>query len=284
VSSCDGVAPALAEALRARDITVNGLAPGLEPPGAARGAGELVALLDGWSRVHDSELEVSMSTTKASAAGPDFKLEVVVLPVSDVDRAKRFYAGLGWREDADVARGDDFRVVQMTPPGSPASVIFGTGVTSAEPGSIDGLVLVVEDAAAARAELVARGVDASEVFHDAGGVFHHAGTKDRVPGPAPDHGSYGSWVSFSDPDGNVWMLQEITTRLPGRVATDVGAVAALLQETSIHHGRFEAVTPPHDWWDWYAAYFSARQAGSTPDESDAAADRYMKEVHGIVPK
>ena len=158
----------------------------------------------------------SPGTTPAGSTTTEFKLEVVVLPVSDVDRAREFYERLGWRLDADLTTDEDFRVVQLTPPGSPASIIFGTGVTDAVPGAADSLVLVVDDIEAARAELVERGVDASEVFHDAGGVFHHAGTKHRVPGPDPGRGSYGSWVSFSDPDGNGWMLQEITTRLPGR--------------------------------------------------------------------
>ena len=146
----------------------------------------------------------------------DMKLEVVVIPVADVDRAKNFYQALGWREDADFATGADFRVVQLTPPGSACSIIFGTGVTSAAPGSAEGLQLTVADIDAARAELAAGGAQMSEVFHDAGGVFHHAGTTGRVPGPAPDHKSYGSFASFSDPDGNGWLLQEITTRLPGR--------------------------------------------------------------------
>ena len=146
----------------------------------------------------------------------DIKLEVVVLPVSDVDRAEDFYKKLGWRLDADFVASADFRVVQLTPPGSPASVIFGTGVTSAAPGSAQGLHLVVTDIEAARAELAAHGVDVSEVFHDAGGVFHHAGSEGRVPGPDPDRNSYASFASFSDPDGNGWTLQEITTRLPGR--------------------------------------------------------------------
>jgi len=146
----------------------------------------------------------------------DMKLEVVVLPVADVDRAKHFYEALGWREDADITSGPDFREVQLTPPGSACSVIFGTGVTSAAPGSTDGMVLAVPDIEAARADLMKRGADVSEVFHDAGGVFHHAGTVDRVPGPAPDHASYGSFAAFSDPDGNGWLLQELTRRLPGR--------------------------------------------------------------------
>ena len=146
-----------------------------------------------------------------------FSLEVVVISVSDVDRAKDFYTTtLGWRLDADVPGDDGFRVVQVTPPGSPCSVIFGSNVTAAEPGSADSIILVVRDIVAARDELVGRGVDVSEPFHDAGGVFHHAGTDARVPGPAPARGTYGSFAAFSDPDGNGWMLQEITTRLPGR--------------------------------------------------------------------
>lgn len=146
----------------------------------------------------------------------DMRLEVVVVPVTDVDRAKDFYAQLGWRLDADLATGEDFRVVQFTPTGSPASVIFGTGLTSAAPGSVEGLHLVVSDIEAARAELADHGVEVSEVFHDAGGVFHRAGTEGRVPGPDPERGSYASFASFSDPDGNGWVFQEITSRLPGR--------------------------------------------------------------------
>jgi catechol 2,3-dioxygenase-like lactoylglutathione lyase family enzyme len=146
----------------------------------------------------------------------DMKLEVVVVPVSDVDRAKGFYESLGWRLDADFAGKDDFRVVQLTPPGSTCSIIFGSRVSSAAPGSAEGLQLVVSDINAARAELVGHGVKVSEVFHDAGGVFHHAGSEARATGPAPDHKSYGSFASFDDPDGNAWFVQEVTTRLPGR--------------------------------------------------------------------
>jgi catechol 2,3-dioxygenase-like lactoylglutathione lyase family enzyme len=146
----------------------------------------------------------------------DLKLEVIVLPVSDVDKAKDFYTGLGWRLDADFATDESFRVIQLTPPGSPCSIIFGTGLSSAAPGSVQGLHLVVTDIEAARTELVGLGADVSETFHDAGGVFHHAGTEGRVAGPDPKHGSYTSFASFSDPDGNEWVLQEITTRLPGR--------------------------------------------------------------------
>jgi catechol 2,3-dioxygenase-like lactoylglutathione lyase family enzyme len=146
----------------------------------------------------------------------DMRLEIVVLPVSDVDRAKEFYGGLGWRLDADFVVDDDFRVIQLTPPGSPCSIIFGTGVTDAAPGSAGGLYLVVDDIEAARADLVDHGAQVSEVFHDAGGVFHHAGTTARVPGLDPDRRSYCSFASFSDPDGNAWLLQEVTARAPGR--------------------------------------------------------------------
>ena len=146
----------------------------------------------------------------------DMKLEVVVLPVADVDRAKRFYQGLGWREDADFVTDERFRVVQMTPPGSACSIIFGTGITSAAPGSVQNLLLAVSDVEKARAELVEHGAPVSETYHDAGGVFFHAGTEARVPGPDPDRRSYASFASFSDPDGNGWVLQELTTRLPGR--------------------------------------------------------------------
>lgn len=147
----------------------------------------------------------------------ELKLEVVVVPVTDVDTAKHFYGtGLACRLDADVSGDGGFRCVQMTPPGSPCSIIFGDGITAATPGSLDSLVLVVDDIEKARAELVDRGVDVSEVFHDAGGVFHHSGTVARVPGPDPQRRTYASFASFSDPDGNVWVLQEITERLPGR--------------------------------------------------------------------
>lgn len=202
----------------------------------------------------------------------DMKFEVVVVPVSDVDRAKRFYAGLGWRLDADVAPDESFRVVQMTPPGSPASVIFGTSLTEQEPGSARGLHLIVTDIAAAREELVRRGADPSEVFHDAGGVFHHAGTDARVPGPDPQRGSYGSFLSFSDPDGNGWVLQEITARLPGRLDTTTTAfastddLAAALRRAAAAHGEHEARTGAEDpdWPDWYARFMVAEQAGTQP--------------------
>lgn len=146
----------------------------------------------------------------------DMKLEVVVIPVSDVDRAKDFYKRLGWRLDADFPGDGGFRIVQMTPPGSGASVSFGSHITDAVPGSSQGMVLVVEDVVAARQELVEAGIDVSEVFHDAGGIFHHDGTNARLPGPDPERKSYASWASFNDPDGNGFLMQEITTRLPGR--------------------------------------------------------------------
>jgi catechol 2,3-dioxygenase-like lactoylglutathione lyase family enzyme len=146
----------------------------------------------------------------------NMSLEVVVIPVSDVDRSKAFYESLGWRLDADFSTSEEFRVVQFTPPGSGASIIFGTGVSAAAPGSVEGLHLVVTDVLAAREELLGRGIDVTEVFHDAGGVFHHAGTAERVAGPQPERLSYSSFASFSDPDGNGWVLQEITSRLPGR--------------------------------------------------------------------
>jgi catechol 2,3-dioxygenase-like lactoylglutathione lyase family enzyme len=199
----------------------------------------------------------------------DMKLEVVVLPVSDVDRARDFYRGLGWRLDADFAAGPGFRVVQLTPPGSACAVIFGTGVTTAEPGSTQGLQLVVPDIAAARAELARLGAPVSEVFHDAGGIFHHAGTQGRVAGPAEGHKSYGSWLSFADPDGNSWFVQEVTTRLPGRATSalaaydSVAALAEALRRAAAAHGKHEEDIghPDADWPDWYAqfmAYDSAR--------------------------
>ncbi|HEV7742346.1 MAG TPA: VOC family protein [Pseudolysinimonas sp.] len=146
----------------------------------------------------------------------DLKLEVVVLPVSDVDRAKEFYNRLGWREDIDFVHSPEYRVVQFTPPGSQASIILGTGITNAAPGSYEGLQLVVTDILAARDELVGKGVEVSEVFHDETGIFHHAGTAGRVSGPDAERGSYGSFLSFEDPDGNGWIVQEVTQKAPGR--------------------------------------------------------------------
>lgn len=211
-----------------------------------------------------------MSHVSEQPAGQplEYKLEVVVLPVADVDRAKAFYSSLGWREDADFSTGDGFRVAQLTPPGSEASVIFGTGVTAAQPGSVEDLQLTVFDIDAARADLVSRGVDVSEVWHDEGGVFHHAGTAARVPGPAPEHADYGSYASFRDPDGNGWILQEVQVRLPGRVAvttryTDADDLADALRRAATAHGEHEARTGQEDpdWPAWYADYMVRERAG-----------------------
>lgn len=244
------------------------------------------------AEVNMSSTNVSPDTSSrtATAGAVDLKLEIVVLPVADVDRAKNFYEMLGWRLDADFSAGDDFRVVQVTPPASPTSIIFGKGITSAQPGSVDSLVLAVADLDAARDELVGHGVDISEVFHDAGGVFHHAGTEAREPGPDPQGRSYASWASFSDPDGNTWLLQEIKDRLPGRVwaqdtlATDAPGYSSLLHETAERHDPYEKTHSEHNWWDWYGAYMDARQQGSDPDEAAAAADQYMRETLGVLPR
>ena len=162
-----------------------------------------------------TQMSKEPATQNPSPGSLAAKLEVVVIPVSDVDRAKRFYGSLGWRLDADFAAGEDWRVVQMTPPGSPCSVMFGKGFTTAVPGSVQGTFLVVDDIEAARAELIGHGVEVSEVFHFEG-ALRVSGTNGRVPGADPQGGSYRSWASFSDPDGNTWMLQEVNTRLPGR--------------------------------------------------------------------
>ena len=215
----------------------------------------------------------------------DMKLEVLVVPVTDVDRAKRFYQNVGFRLDIDYAANEDYRVLQFTPPGSAASIIIGKGITSAQRGSIDRLVLAVQDIEAAREELRSHGIEVSEVFHDAGGGLgggFSSGIEGRAPGADPQHRSYASYASFSDPDGNVWLLQEIKERLPGRgVMMDVAARAQLLHETAEHHGSFEAAAPPHNWWDWYAAYADARERGSTPEEAAAAAARYMAEAKHV---
>ena len=175
------------------------------------------------------------------------KLEVVTIPVSDIDRAKHFYEGLGWRIDADFAKGD-WRVLQLTPPGSACSIFIGKGLTTAAPGSVQGTLLIVDDIQAARAELVAHGADPSEVFHF-DGTLRVTGTQGRLPGPDPERRSYSSWVSFSDPDGNGWLLQEVTTRLPGRGLSsfDVATLTDLLRETEQDHGQYEATAPKHHW-------------------------------------
>jgi catechol 2,3-dioxygenase-like lactoylglutathione lyase family enzyme len=163
-----------------------------------------------------TQLTGDTASRSPGAQGVPMRFEVAVLPVADVDRAKAFYEGLGWRLDADLAVDEQYRVVQVTPPGSPASIIFGQGTTTMAPGSVQDLMLIVDDIQAARDELIGNGVDVSEVWHDRTGIFHHAGTEGRVPGPDPAGRSYGSWASFTDPDGNGWLLQEIKERLPGR--------------------------------------------------------------------
>jgi catechol 2,3-dioxygenase-like lactoylglutathione lyase family enzyme len=220
-----------------------------------------------------------MSPTGASIsqhkydASVDMKLEVVVIPVSDVDRAKEFYARLGWRLDADFAGGDDYRVIQFTPPGSGGSVIFGKNVTAAAAGSAQGLYLIVFDIEAARADLLRRGVEVSEVFHG-GSVY--AGTDEpylfgrlRVSGPDPQHASYRSFASIRDPDGNGWLFQEITTRLPGRLDSVVTSfssatdLASALRRAAAAHGEHEKRIGAADanWPDWYAKYMVAEQSG-----------------------
>ena len=225
-------------------------------------------------------MSIAQQSTDTAAQGSGAtttptKFEVTTLPVADVDRAKAFYQSLGWRLDIDFKPSPDTRGVQFTPPGSQASIQFGQGTTTMEPGSLQGLFLVVEDIEAAREDLTGRGVDVSEIWHIEPG-------RGRVPGLDPQRRSYFSRASFADPDGNTWILQEITDRLPGRVEVrNPESQAQLLLETAKHHGAFEAVAPPHDWWDWYGAYMDARQHGSTPDEADAAAGRYMADVKHI---
>ncbi|MET0498345.1 MAG: VOC family protein [Steroidobacteraceae bacterium] len=203
------------------------------------------------------------ATQSRTAGTVDMKLEAVVIPVTDVDRSKRFYGDLGWRLDADFSVGDEFRVLQFTPPGSPCSIHFGKGVTAAAPGSARGLYLVVSDIEAAHTELIGRGVDVSDVFHRAGPG------KPAVSGRDPERRSYSSFASFSDPDGNDWLLQEVTARLPGRVDTDETTFASLndlasaLRRAAVAHGEHEKRIGQHDanWSDWYAEYVVSEQAG-----------------------
>ena len=225
-----------------------------------------------------TQMRSESATQNPMGGTADLKLEVVVLPVSDVDRAKRFYQGLGWRMDADFTNGKDWRVVQMTPPGSPCSILFGKGITVAAPGSVQGNFLVVDDVEAARAELSRDGVDVSEVFHFSGGL-HVDGTNGRVPGRDPEGRSYSSWASFSDPDGNSWMLQEIKTRLPGRgFGIDVATLTELLREAEKGHGAYEPTAPKHHWSDWYAAYIVAREQGRTTEEAAKDAALHMERI------
>lgn len=219
------------------------------------------------------EVRTNDAAGKASAAKVDMKFEIVVIPVSDVERAKDFYTKLGWRLDADFGNGRDFRIIQFTPPGSGSSIIFGKNITPALPGSAQGLYLIVSDIEAARGALLARGRDVSDVFHNEG---VYSGPDDpylfgrvRVKGPDPQHGSYRSFASFRDPDGNGWLFQEITERLPGRIdstattfasATDL---ASAFRRAEAAHGEHEKRTGQHDanWADWYAAYMVAEQSG-----------------------
>ena len=220
------------------------------------------------------EIQANDAASEASVAKVDMKFEIVVIPVSDVDRAKEFYARLGWRLDADYDNGKDFRVIQFTPPGSGCSVIFGKNVTGAVPGSAQGLYLIVDDIEAARKELLRAGVEIGEVFHGASAVYSgpdepYLFGRVRVSGPDPEHRSYRSFASFSDPDGNGWLFQEIRTRLPGRIdstATSFASandLASAFRRAEAAHGEHEKRTGQHDanWSDWYAAYMVAEQSG-----------------------
>ena len=217
-------------------------------------------------------VQSKQETNRTSVARVDLKFEAVVIPVADADRSKEFYAKLGWRLDADFRFDNGFRVVQFTPPGSGCSIQFGTKMTAAAAGSAQGLYLIVSDIEAARKELTSRGAAVSEVFHveTPGAQFQPNGAKGRVTGPAPEHGSYRTFATFSDPDGNGWLLQEITTRLPGRIdaATtsfaSVSDLASALRRAESAHGQHEKRTGQRDenWPDWYATYMAAEQAGT----------------------
>jgi catechol 2,3-dioxygenase-like lactoylglutathione lyase family enzyme len=210
----------------------------------------------------------TQARSKPGIATVDMKLEVVVIPVADVERAAEFYGRLGWRKDADIAHGNR-RLLQFTPPGSACSIIFGTGVTRTAPGTAQFIHLVVSDIEAARVELVARGVEASELFHDAGGGYNRFDPSVRASGRDPERRSYASFLTFSDPDGNGWLLQEITTRLPGRIdakATQFASAADLasaMRRAATAHAAHEKRLGAADanWPDWYAAYIVAEQIG-----------------------
>lgn len=228
----------------------------------------------------DTSPSISFTVEPADPTAVPLAFEVTRLPVSDVDRAKAFYVGLGWRMDIDFTPAPGLRAVQITPPGSPASIQFGSGGPEMA-GPLQGMILVSDDIEAARTDLIGRGADVSEIWHLEPG-------KGKVSGPDPKRQSYASRATFQDPDGNEWTLQEVTERLPGRVdkdttdTADTAGIAELLHETALHHGAFEAAAPPHDWWDWYAAYFEARQDGSPSEEATDIANRYMAEVKHIV--
>ena len=219
-----------------------------------------------------SEVRSKQATTDAIVARVDMKFEAVVIPVANVDRAKDFYSNLGWRLDADFRFDNGFRIVQFTPPGSGCSVQFGANITSAAPGSAHGLYLVVSDIQAACGELASRAVKVSDVFHAAtpGAQFQPDGTPGRVNGPAPNHGTYSSFATFSDPDGNSWLLQQVTTRLPGRIDpgtttfSSASDLASALRRAEAAHGQHEKRTGQRDanWSDWYAEYMVAEQAGT----------------------
>ena len=219
-----------------------------------------------------TEMSNENAAQMRSADMIDMKLEVVVIPVSDVERAKRFYGSLGWRLDADSIVGDAFRVVQFTPPGSPCSIHLEKGVAPAAPRSARSFYLVVSDVEAARSELFGRGVDVSEVFHVA------APGQPPLSGPDPQRRSYFSYASFSDPEGNGWLLQEIKTRFPGRglSSMDVATLVPLLRETEEHHGKYEATAPKHHWSEWYGAYLVARERGKTPEQAAEEAKLHME--------
>ena len=221
-----------------------------------------------------NEADTHDAASESSVPAVDMKFEIVVIPVSDVDRAKEFYTRLGWRLDADYDNGSDYRVIQFTPPGSGCSVIFGKNVTGAAPGSIQGLYLIVSDIEAARDNLLRRGVEISEVFHGAPDAYSgpdepYLFGRIRIDGPDPAHGSYRSFASFSDPDGNGWLFQEITTRLPGRVDPTVTTfasasdLASVLRHAETAHGEHEKCIghPDANWPEWYAAYIAAEQSG-----------------------
>jgi len=216
-------------------------------------------------------------------ANMNLKLEVVIIPVSDVDRAKAFYQKVGWRMDGDFVISDKLRGIQFTPPRSDASIIFGKGVTTTKPGSMRGLVLAVDNVDAARAELLERGAEVCEAFHFVDFPFNTSVENARIPGRDPEGRTYFTFASFKDPDGNEWLLQEVTSRLPGREwesarATDAATLAELLRETSEHHGAYENTHGKHNWWDWYAPYLHARQNGITPEEASTAAGLYMEKL------
>jgi catechol 2,3-dioxygenase-like lactoylglutathione lyase family enzyme len=211
------------------------------------------------------------ATQLPNAATTELKLEVVAIPVSNIDRAKAFYLSLGWTLDADFMVGKDFRAVQLTPPGSPCSIHLST---SGVPGSAQGTFLVVSDIEVARTELVAHGVEVS-------GVFHFDGDHHPVPGLDPKLQSYGSYASFADPDGNRWVLQQIKTRLPGRgLSNDVTTLTELLRDAETHHGEYEPTAPKHHWSGWYAAYIIAREQGKSSQEAAKDAALHMKDARG----